>query len=1045
MEEFSQSNYGLGPISHVYPDPDYAAYVTKYPWLGDDGYIPSALHGLPSKSLEEIPRSGSYESPWKAGDDESEFIDSVAQAPAKEVTWDPDYQVSDAVVTEDENVSDQDSSAEALKGPSDGTRLRHGQRAGRRADVPGRKSNLSGRGRRARGGRVGRGGKGTKKGLRKPIEPTPEFKALHSQATMAFIDHNYEEAEDLTLQALLINPEMYPAHNLLSEIHAARGDNEKALSAAWNGAHTRPRDPEMWSRIARLILERDDEDRDSALRDAIYCYNRILYVDSLNVEARYQRAALNHELGHKRKAASEYEQLIKQLPHDTTVLRHLAEIYIDLGEPDIALSHYEASIHHFKTAEPCDVTSFTWSDVNVVCELYGVQRRYDEGITVLKALSRWLLGRAKEECWESFDEDDREWDLEDQPRRNDVPDFVPGEHDVTSYGDGLPLELRVKLGIFQLKSENRNLMEAINHFEFLDPEDDQIGAKIYDYPDLFREAANALRASRYFHEALRYYEPIQQISEFADAAYFLEMASCYKAVGLRTEAEDCYKIAVDSDEGNPEARRRLLEMCHESGMSPKQATTTNEVVSVRQHKARNRVGDKDAKKPKSGKALPSWATSMLAPRMVPQSAKQISLEKEEAQEEDVNAMFLRRETLTEQARNGDESSETELTEITKTLIQVFKDNKVFYPFDKHQKFYGYSREARSLASRPKHELDALVEQSKSHLETAQGDQIVVPTDYCGIPFHVWLDIFLEYALTLAQGGNILPSYEIVAAAFNANVFYHSPESLFVIHVCWFTCALLGNDDETLCNIARWFMKDYQFITDGYRLFSALNRLSDSENSWYNCGPSQKYILRQLKAVDFSLLSDAPRKSLFQERASYTTRDENGNQIRAQDMDVALLMLYGHILYAGKSYAYAVNYFLRALALDPTNPMIKLSLALGYLHYALKRQADNRHHILTQGLAFLLQYYNCRQRSSRSSEKQEAEYNVAHAYHLLGLTHLAIPYYERCLAMNAAVQVEESGCGTENFAQEAAIALQSFWAASGNMEKARQLTEKWLVV
>lgn len=99
MEEFSQSNYGLGPISHVYPDPDYAAYVTKYPWLGDDGYIPSALHGLPSKSLEEIPRSGSYESPWKAGDDESEFIDSVAQAPAKEVTWDPDYQVSDAVVT----------------------------------------------------------------------------------------------------------------------------------------------------------------------------------------------------------------------------------------------------------------------------------------------------------------------------------------------------------------------------------------------------------------------------------------------------------------------------------------------------------------------------------------------------------------------------------------------------------------------------------------------------------------------------------------------------------------------------------------------------------------------------------------------------------------------------------------------------------------------------------------------------------------------------------------------------------------------------------
>ena len=614
----------------------------------------------------------------------------------------------------------------------DDIRPHNGQRASQRADVLGRNLGEFTRGRRGRGGKLGRGGKGMKKGLRKPIEPTPEFKALHSQATMAFIEHNYEEAEDLTLQALLINPEMYPAHNLLSEIHAARGDKEKALSAAWNGAHTRPRDPEMWSRIACLILQRDDEDRSSTLRDAIYCYNRILYVDGSNVEARYQRAALNHELGHKRKAANEYEQLIKQLPHDTTVLRQLAKIYIDLGEPDSALSHYEASIHHFQSVEPFDATRFEWSDVNIVCELYSVQRRYDEGIRKLKALSRWLLGRASERCWEAFDEDDREWDLEDHPRRNDVSGFVSGEYDLSSYGDGLPLELRVKLGVFRLKSKNWNLMEAIasnshenrlrrwltslqNHFECLEPEDDQVGAKIYGYPDLFREAANALRLKGYFHEAIRYYEPVQRISEYADAAYFMEMASCYKAIGLRIEAEDCYRIVVDSDDGNPEARRRLQEMCTDLGTSLRGATNKGEIVSVRLHKARKRVGNKEAKQHKRSKALPSWAPTMLAPRLVPQSAKQISLEKEEAQEEDVQALYLRREALTEKARDGDESSKTEWMATTKTLMQAFKNNKVFYPFDKHHKFYGYSREARSLAARPKHELDALAEQSKSHL------------------------------------------------------------------------------------------------------------------------------------------------------------------------------------------------------------------------------------------------------------------------------------------------------------------------------------------
>lgn len=255
-----------------------------------------------------------------------------------------------------------------------------------------------------------------------------------------------------------------------------------------------------------------------------------------------------------------------------------------------------------------------------------------------------------------------------------------------------------------------------NHFEYLDPDDDQSGAKIYDYPDLFREAANALRVRRYFHEALRYYEPVQQISEYADATYHMEMASCYKAVGLNTEAEDCYKTVVDSDEGNPEARRRLLEMCKESG-TPIGAIVADEVVSVRQHKARKRGGNKDAQQPKKGKAPSSWATTMLAPRLVAQSAKQISLEREKAQEEDVNILFLRREALTEQARNGEASSRTEWMAITKTLIQVFKDNNVFYPIDKHHKFYGYSREARSLAARPKHELDARAEQSRSHLGT----------------------------------------------------------------------------------------------------------------------------------------------------------------------------------------------------------------------------------------------------------------------------------------------------------------------------------------
>lgn len=136
-----------------------------------------------------------------------------------------------------------------------------------------------------------------------------------------------------------------------------------------------------------------------------------------------------------------------------------------------------------------------------------------------------------------------------------------------------------------------------------------------------------------------------------------------------------------------------------------------------------------------------------------------------------------------------------------------------------------------------------------------------------------------------------------------------PRSSFVVGATAdpdIACALTVSDQETSCGVARWFMKEFQFVTDGYRLFAAVNRLCDGGNAWFNCSPSQKYILRQLKAMDHSLVGQDQYNSVFQERASYTTRDDEGHPIRASEMDLALLMLYGYILYLGRSYSLALS-------------------------------------------------------------------------------------------------------------------------------------------
>lgn len=123
----------------------------------------------------------------------------------------------------------------------------------------------------------------------------------------------------------------------------------------------------------------------------------------------------------------------------------------------------------------------------------------------------------------------------------------------------------------------------------------------------------------------------------------------------------------------------------------------------------------------------------------------------------------------------------------------------------------------------------------------------------------------------------------------------------------------------------------------------------------------------------------------------------------------------------------------------------MSLALGYLHQAFKRQADNRHKLLVQGLSLMLEYHECRQATGTLSERRESFFNMGRFYHMLGLTHLAVPYYERCLDLHNPMQQGSDGPASESFACEAALALQGIWAVNGDSHRAIEVTEKWLQI
>ena len=207
------------------------------------------------------------------------------------------------------------------------------------------------------------------------------------------------------------------------------------------------------------------------------------------------------------------------------------------------------------------------------------------------------------------------------------------------------------------------------------------------------------------------------------------------------------------------------------------------------------------------------------------------------------------------------------------------------------------------------------------------------------------------------------------------------------------------------------------------------------------------------------------------------------------LDAGALMNYGHMVAVANHSSSALPYYFRAFALKPEDPSINLSIASQYVSGAMKRQTNNRHHEVHHGLSFLYRYYDLRTRDGQAAHVQEAEYNVGRMWHVLGLTYLAIPAYERALSLSEKVQLgietarahrkarieeiersqcdreeigasisqdeeneitklrdeEKHGLGLEDFATEAAFALQAIYIAVGNQRAAQEIAEKWLVL
>ncbi|ETI20564.1 hypothetical protein G647_08601 [Cladophialophora carrionii CBS 160.54] len=422
-------------------------------------------------------------------------------------------------------------------------------------------------------GHPGGWSKGMKIGPRPAIDPGPEFNSLYTQALEAFIDEqDSDKALNLVTKALAINPEIYSAHALRAELLFARGEDENALATLFLAAHASPTDPEVWFQAASAHLERYKGRREVALQQANYCFSRIIHVGSArdrHIEARFQRAAVNRELTNYTKAMKDLETILEVMPRNSSVLRQIAEICIDLRDITRAKEVYEKTLAYYQENGFEDEESFSWADILVYAQILALEEPPDLAISnalkVLKQLSRWLLGRADEDYWNRFTGDDREFDSEDEPRRVLVPEFGPGRYPPEAYGAGLPLEIRVRLGMLRLRQGQEALDEALAHFEWLEPDARDESANVFEYPDLFLEVAEALHEAKEYDQALRYYQVLKETNAYSHTDFWLGIGASSYMCGNNLQAVECYEEAKQGDEKSVEARTQLSKLFADFG------------------------------------------------------------------------------------------------------------------------------------------------------------------------------------------------------------------------------------------------------------------------------------------------------------------------------------------------------------------------------------------------------------------------------------------------------------------------------------------------
>ncbi|KAK3718703.1 transcription factor TFIIIC subunit tfc4 [Vermiconidia calcicola] len=986
-----------------------------------------------------------------------------------------------------------------------------------------------------RGRPRGRGRGGTRKAKAQPDDPEPEVKALVNQAIEAFINNDLEAAVAHASEAIQKNPEVMQPHMLVSQVREAQGLELESIHAL-SAAATVARDAQLWVDVANRLWKLRENDRSREDTEAVlHCLGQALKHDNAHIEAHETRLRLYWENKSWNKARKECKHLAMLCPDNLDLLQEYAELCgVTTFSEDLrgAVELYEKAFDRFADQDTFGDAEKQWTHLNVYLDLINKIGDPRKGVYQLRRIARWFLGRREDAFWDAYVEDDREYD-ETHERRYIDPQFHRVSRDSWRYGEGLQLELRVKLGLFRLQMGVRYHTEAFKHLEHLRRLTD--AEQIADYFDLFLEVATVFRALSMYGAAVEFYDRLKIVPELLDRDFWMHLARCCREIGRNDDAEKCYLTIVEADPENIIARIGLVKLYEATSRSMKALTTANEIIRLgradelyRQQLAtyvtaakgmeeKNRPPKPAPTRRRHSRQLSTAqaehdegvaaGSSSEVPNAKNAPAKgapaAIQLERpdnfmdESSDSEDLDdaggdlmlqtdaeqepsfrrgADYLN--SLKEQKsrvsanyqkvcelrplvdpKTNDDATQRWIQH-AKKMAGDFRLMPEFYPSRSGDKVFTGLRTGLDTSNRKLiGEMEALKARVQQDVETSNGTDTTIGAtgsttgEFHEIPFHEWHRILSTLALLYAELVDQDKCYDLLKRVLiPANVFQQDPVLMNATLAVCLCCVLMFNDSKFMTEIARRYDRQCS-STAVSRLVAASGRLGHGD-AYFDDKGAQRWASKVVEEQDYLAMTPDQRSRVDWGKAANRLEEKlKKSGFDGEELDVGVLTSYAHkagTSQHGRSNV-ALPYLFRALALQPENVVINLSIATTYIANAMSKSTQNKQAETAQAHAFLHRYYDLRVATGKACHLQEAEYNLGRGLHQLNMPHLAVPKYEKVLKLSQEVQKEngrgaqENGWETEDFAQEAAFALRDMFLVAGNDEAAQAITEEWLVM